>query len=464
MHCYFSFLRISLCNFIYGKRSPKGKERVKEKRLRKIIKYAGEHSNYYRKLYEGIDIDNVKLNELPPVTKIDLMNHFNDWVTDKSINKEELDEFTSHKENIGKRFKNKYIVYQTSGSTGAPMTILDDNFTHDVAIGTGSMRNWSGGIKTMLWFYRKHKFAPKASVILPFDIFSISSYDAKEFINHLPKARRKNTDMVDVSLPIDEIVERLNRHQPNMVATYPTYMKMLCNYQKRGKLNISPTIVTTIGEKLTDEIRKDIEETFGAFVCTTYSCTEGASMTHECKVHHRQHLNDDWLIIEAVDELGNPVPNGVMSNKIYLTNLSNFTQPLIRYEITDRVIIRDGRECGCGDERLWIDVEGRTPVLLKFTDKDNNPVEISSISISMEMHKVGDETELYQFIVHENNEVEIRLKPLADFKQEDVFRKIKRQIVAYLESNHIATYNIYLSEEAPVFDKSGKFKEIFQAG
>lgn len=109
MHCYFSFLRISLCNFIYGMRSAKGKARVKEKRLRKIIKYAREHSDYYRKLYEGIDIEHVNLNELPPVTKVDLMNHFNDWVTDKSINKEELDEFTSHKENIGKSLKTNIL-------------------------------------------------------------------------------------------------------------------------------------------------------------------------------------------------------------------------------------------------------------------------------------------------------------------------------------------------------------------
>ena len=463
MHCYFSFLRISLLNFIYGMHSPKNKAKIQQKRLLKIIKYAQKYSPYYQKLYEGIDLDHVTLCQLPPVTKVQLMSNFDDWVTDRNIRKEELDAFTSRKENIGQKFKNKYIVYQTSGSTGAPMTILDDDFTHDVAIGTGSFRNWSGGIKTMLWFYKKHKFTPKASVILPFDIFSISSYDAMEFIRHLPKKRRSHTDMIDVSTPIDQIVEKLNNHQPNLVATYPTYMKMLCNYQKNGKLNISPTIVTTIGEKLTDQIRKDIEDTFGAFVCTTYACTEGASMTHECKAHHHQHLNDDWIIIEAVDEAGNPVPHGEMSNKIYLTNLSNFTQPLIRYEITDRVIIRDGKECGCKDERLWIDVEGRTPVLLQFTDKNNNPVDISSISVSMEMHKVGDETELYQFIVHDNNEIEIRLKPLEPFNKEDVFQKIKQHIGKYLENNHIVTYHIYLSKEEPLFDKSGKFKEIFQA-
>ncbi len=462
MHCYFSFLRISLVNFIYGKKSPRKQEEIRKKRLKKLLTYAQEHSKYYQELYKGIDINNVELSDLPSVTKVDLMNHFNDWVTDKNVTKEELDEFTSHKENIGKKFKNKYIVYQTSGSTGAPITILDDDFTHDVAIGTGSLRNWPGGPKTMFRFYKKHKFAPKASVILPFDIFSISSHDAKEFINHLPKKRRKNTDFIEVSTPMKEILARLNQHQPNLVATYPTYMKMLCNYQKSGKLNISPTLVTTIGERLTDDIRKDIEDTFGSIVCTTYACTEGASITHECPQNHHQHLNDDWLIIEAVDADGNPVPYGQLSNKVFLTNLSNFTQPLIRYEITDRVILREGKECGCGDERLWIDVEGRSPVLLHFTDENNKRIDISSISISMEMHKVCEKTELYQFIIHKNNEIELRLKPLAGYDTQTVFKEIKEHLEGYLNKNHIVAYNIYLSNEAPGFDKSGKFKEIFQ--
>jgi phenylacetate-coenzyme A ligase PaaK-like adenylate-forming protein len=101
-----------------------------------------------------------------------------------------------------------------------------------------------------------------------------------------------------------------------------------------------------------------------------------------------------------VDADGNPVPYGQLSHKVFLTNLSNFTQPLIRYEITDRVILREGKECGCGDERLWIDVEGRSPVLLQFTDENNKQIDISSISISMEMHKVCEKTELYQFILH----------------------------------------------------------------
>ena len=41
-------------------------------------------------------------------------------------------------------------------------------------------------------------------------------------------------------------------------------------------------------------------------------------------------------LAELADEAGNPVPAGVPSAKVLVTNLHNLTQPLIRYELTDR--------------------------------------------------------------------------------------------------------------------------------
>jgi phenylacetate-coenzyme A ligase PaaK-like adenylate-forming protein len=60
------------------------------------------------------------------------------------------------------------------------------------------------------------------------------------------------------------------------------------------------------------------------------------------------HLNDDQLIGESVDMDGKPVPSGVRSAKIYVTNLINIDPlPLIRYEITDEVTLLEGK-CPCG--------------------------------------------------------------------------------------------------------------------
>jgi len=60
-----------------------------------------------------------------------------------------------------------------------------------------------------------------------------------------------------------------------------------------------------------------------------------------------------------VDREGRPVPVGVRSSKIYVTNLFNDLLPLIRFEITDELTLSD-RVCPCGSpHRLVAGVEGR---------------------------------------------------------------------------------------------------------
>jgi phenylacetate-CoA ligase len=44
----------------------------------------------------------------------------------------------------------------------------------------------------------------------------------------------------------------------------------------------------------------------------------------------------DTCITECVDDAGQPVPEGTTSSRVLVTNLHNHTQPLIRYELTDR--------------------------------------------------------------------------------------------------------------------------------
>jgi phenylacetate-coenzyme A ligase PaaK-like adenylate-forming protein len=71
------------------------------------------------------------------------------------------------------------------------------------------------------------------------------------------------------------------------------------------------------------------------------------------------HLADDVVIVETVDSNGRPVPPGVLSDKVFVTNLVNAVQPLIRYEITDQVVMLD-EPCACGSgHRRVADIQGR---------------------------------------------------------------------------------------------------------
>ncbi len=72
------------------------------------------------------------------------------------------------------------------------------------------------------------------------------------------------------------------------------------------------------------------------------------------------HLGEDTAIFEFVDNEGRPVPPGVRAAKMYITNLYNHVQPLIRYELTDEATLLD-EPCPCGSVLRRIDdIQGRT--------------------------------------------------------------------------------------------------------
>jgi phenylacetate-coenzyme A ligase PaaK-like adenylate-forming protein len=72
--------------------------------------------------------------------------------------------------------------------------------------------------------------------------------------------------------------------------------------------------------------------------------------------------------VEAVDAQGRAVPPGMLSQKVFVTNLANTLQPLIRYEITDQVAVLD-QACSCGSaHRRVADIQGRVDDQFAYSD------------------------------------------------------------------------------------------------
>ena len=242
----------------------------------------------------------------------------------------------------------------------------------------------------------------------------------------------------------------LNAYQPSMIGCYPTAMELLAAEQKKGNLHIHPAIIMTGGEKLNDDVREHLSNVFGCYVQTNYSCTEGGTVACECTERHF-HINDDWIIIEAVDENNQPVPFGTQSAKVLLTNLANRICPIIRFEITDRIVLHK-EPCACGNSRPWLTLEGRTDDILIF----ENGIRIAPLSIYAILKEVHG-IERFQLIQHENDRLELRL--IAENKNEQ-FAKAKQAVEAYLHQNGVDA-EIYLSNSAPSANPiSGKFKHI----
>ncbi len=89
-------------------------------RLQKLVSFVADQSEYYKRLYRSVSKTNFLLAALPPTNKVELMAHFDTWLTDSQLTLETVNRFMENSGNIGRKLNGKYLVYTTSGSTGNP--------------------------------------------------------------------------------------------------------------------------------------------------------------------------------------------------------------------------------------------------------------------------------------------------------------------------------------------------------
>jgi phenylacetate-coenzyme A ligase PaaK-like adenylate-forming protein len=145
---------------------------------------------------------------------------------------------------------------------------------------------------------------------------------------------------------------------------------ILADEQRAGRLQIAPARIVCTAEVLTPELRRRIEAVWGEIVFNQYGATEGGTFAVECERHRGLHLFEDLVILEVVDEQNRLVPPGTYGDKILLTVLFNYTQPLIRYELSDSVCISPDA-CPCGSAYTLMEaIQGRREEVLSFRTRD----------------------------------------------------------------------------------------------
>ncbi len=424
--------------------TPEQRNALQQKRLRELVKYAKANSPYFAEAYKDVD-ENTPLTSLPVTNKATMMANFDRWMTDRSITREKVDAFMSDLSNVGKKLDGKYLVYTTSGSTGNPCIVLYDDSTVNVSSAIGVLRSFARP-EDMTAFMKAGK---KTLALFADNGFYLASGSVKYNLRKMPW-KKKHMKTCEVRKPTAEIVSFLNDYQPSMVGCYPTALEVLAAEQEKGNLNIHPAIIMTGGEKLTDDVRSHLSQVFGCYVQTNYSCTEGGTIACECTEKHF-HINDDWVILEAVDENNQPVPFCTQSAKMLLTNLANKVCPIIRFEITDRIVLHD-EPCACGNNRPWLTLEGRTDDILIFA----NGVRIAPMSLYAVLKEVHG-IQRFQLIQQEDDRLELRI--IAENK-DTLFPQAKQAVEAYLSQNGVTT-EVFLSEALPQANPiSGKFKHI----
>ena len=435
----------------YEKMNAEERRSLQARRLKELVEYARKNSPFYQRLYRDVP-ESFDLSDLPPTDKKTLMANWNGWVCDRELTLEQVEQFMADKRNIGGKLNGKYLVFTTSGSTGVPLVAACD----------GTANNVMGGISARRSFARREdmkafiKRGGRSIGVFADDGFYLGNTSIRSRLRSMPW-KKKQLAVSSALYPVPEIVRQLNQFQPAMLGGYPSNLELLIDEAKAGRLQISPVLIMTGGEYLSDDLRDRLAETFHCYVQTSYSCTEGGTVACECR-HRHFHINDDWLIVELVDAFGNPVPDGVLSDRLFLTNLYNYTQPFIRYEVTDRVIMHH-EPCPCGNPSPWLELEGRTDDVTTFME-DGKEIRIAPLSLYAVLKEVHG-IRRFQLLAYPGNKLELRMEEKNGEDRTKVFETAKMRLEKYLASQGIRHVAISMSEDLPQQDpNSGKFKHI----
>ncbi|MGD9364433.1 MAG: SCP2 sterol-binding domain-containing protein [Desulfobacteraceae bacterium] len=441
------------------KLSPQSLAELQQRNLVKLVTYARENSPFYRKLYDHIDVGNLKITDLPAINKKMVMDNFDDIITDYRVNLQGLKSFLSEQTKYGVLYKDEFIVGATSGTTGTPgIFVYNSDAWRRVVL---SNRRGMTKLRNM---EREGIISPDGGTGEPSRFAIVSTPTPASLscatIEHLP-AWLVTTKIFSVLDPIEKLVAQLNEFQPEILCGYANALCNLAYEQMAGRLHISLNRVSPFGEFLTQSMRETLEKGFNAAVYNRYQASEMMNIGWECDMHEGMHISSDLVIIESVDENNVPVPAGERGAKVLATNLYNYTQPLIRYEIRDMVTISP-KKCSCGLPFPLIEcVEGRTDDVLRLKNDKGETVPINPIAIEMKMSEVKG---IQGFQIIQENENTIDIKAVIPENTASVISRIKEVFYEELLKPQGCSRVISISV-SPVASlerdqKTGKFRQI----
>ncbi len=429
-----------------------------QQRLQDIVAYARARSPHYRRLYTDVPEQPCDIGRLPVVTKAELMAHFDDWVTDPSVTRAQIEVFLANPDNIGRDFLGRYVVCTTSGATGTPAILLHDHTALVVYNVLGYARSLPALLLSprLLWALLRGR-GRMAAVFVTGGHFLGNTMMARR-IRNIPW-RGRSQRIFSALAPVAELVSDLNAFQPVIVGGYPSALETLAHEQRAGRLYIHPVLINAAGETLPTAKRELIGTAFGCRVGNYYGSSEAVGLTYECAAQ-RLHVNSDWYILEPVDACHRPVAAGQLSDGVLVTNLANRIQPIIRYHMEDRISM-EADPCTCGSPFPTIHVVGRTDDILTFPTPRGEQVQILPLAIATVAEGTPGVASC-QLIQRTASSLTVRLRVANPADEQAVWAALRDRLAAFLSAHGASTVTIEKADEAPALHpRSGKFRQVY---
>ena len=354
-----------------------------------------------------------QLPSLPVMTKDDLMSEFSWVVTDPRLT---LDVVEDHVEHVDDHeyLLDRFRAVTSSGSSGRRGCLrlrlgrMDDPGPHAESDSARDSRHRV----TATGDRPPPASSPDAGAHLSRVMRTFLAEPGDE-IHHLP-----------MTLPVAEVVSGFNAVQPELLMGYPSAIDLVVREALAGSAADFAALSSRPAASFSWRGPVGPCATCGASRSTIPGLSSKGRTPSPAPTGRAMHLPDDLVIVEPVDSAGRPVAPGEPAAKLYLTNLYNHTQPLIRFEIADGLTLLDDI-CPCGSaHRRITDLTGRADTVFEY----DNGVTVHPMVLRLELH---DERHVTEYQVRQT-ERGLRVKVVTD--RPDQLDQVRDRLVGALRT------------------------------
>jgi len=334
--------------------------------LQAQLGYVGENSPYYQKRFSKLGISSLKdiseegFYQLPITTKEELSKFNSDFIC---VPKEEIIDYVT-----------------TSGTLGKPVTLaLNEADLQRLAVNEENSFKLAGVTKK--------------------DIVQITTTLDRRFMAGMAYflgLRKLGAGLVRVGSGLPELQwDSIKCFQPTYLVAVPSFLIKLATFAEENGIDCKESSVKgaiCIGEPLRDKdyqlnaLGRKIKQLWDIELFSTYASTEMSTAFTECEVHEGNHIQEDLIFTEVLDEHYKPVQQGEIG-ELVITTLGIKTMPLIRYATGDMVIkLEENCKCGRKGARLSA-ILGRKKQQIKWKGTSLYPQQI--IQVLAEISEVG---------------------------------------------------------------------------
>jgi phenylacetate-CoA ligase len=295
---------------------------------------------YYKKIFQdnGIKPNEIRtvedLGRLPLLSKKDVRGNIHFALFSEFHNKREM------------------LRINTSGSTGEPFVCYADKFQLEMRFATTlralEMSGWKFGQKQLRLWHQTLGMSKSQVVREKIDAIFM---------------RRKFIPAFEISdESVKHLITSINAYKPTLIDGYAESLNYIASFTNFN-LDWKPKALMSSAQQLTPATRDAIENLFGAKVLDKYGSREFSGIAYQCLEGTNHHIQDESYIVELLVD-GRPALPGEIG-EIVITDLNNYSVPLIRYRIGDLAQCIQQNTCACGRNHKTIgEITGRTQALI----------------------------------------------------------------------------------------------------